>query len=130
MARVDNPASNLNRNNSRSLRMDGLSAAISTSLKGGRIDQLLPSNVDAPPGSSAVPRAPVKKVLGMPGTGAHLARNACSASPERVLTLARNQCSRSPGARNSVQPGNGEHLRVGGFQGGEPLGLGLGHSQY
>jgi hypothetical protein len=31
IARVDNLASNLNRNNSRSFRMDSLSAAISTS---------------------------------------------------------------------------------------------------
>ncbi|WP_309894215.1 hypothetical protein, partial [Archangium sp.] len=32
-------------------------------------------------------------VLGRPGMGAHLARNARSASPEQVLTLLRNGCS-------------------------------------
>jgi hypothetical protein len=40
----------------------------------------------------------------MPGTGAHLARNARSASPESVLTLLRNGCSPWPGIGAQDRP--------------------------
>jgi len=72
---------------------------------------LPPSTVDAPSRSSAGPRASVKEVLGRPGTGAHLARNARSASPERVLTLLRNWCSPWPGIGARDRPVHAPRLQ-------------------
>ncbi|WIG99510.1 DDE-type integrase/transposase/recombinase [Myxococcus sp. SDU36] len=53
--------------------------------------------------------ASLECLLGIPGIGARHARNACSASPERLLTLLRNRCSAWPGIGARLAP---EHAVV------------------
>lgn len=99
IALVLNPAANRSRINSRIFRTDSLSAAINSLLEeAGKAAAV--SGVNALPG-----------LLGSSAEGAHLGRNACSASPEWVLTLpgttarhARNGCSPWPGTTAHLGP--------------------------